>query len=94
MQYRTLVVAIVIAAISWIIYRLYRRWTRRCEHCGSVWRFVRWHEREFVRDSTSGKFKGITTTYYKCNNPVCSNCGIEFVLKSYPKEFPASKMTY
>lgn len=86
--------SIVVFILVWFLYRLHKRWSRRCRHCGSMWHFKRWHEREFRQTtSTPGKCKAITTTYYRCDNPDCPEHGVEFVIKSYPKEFSVKKMT-
>ena len=88
-----MLIALAVTALAVALYRLYKRWTRRCEHCGSMWWFERWHEREYVRPVGGKKCEGVTTTYYKCNNPTCSHCGIESVEKSYHKVFSISKVT-
>jgi uncharacterized protein (DUF983 family) len=88
--------AIIGLIVCWSLFRLYRRWTRRCRHCGSMWHFHRWHER-IPRSSIvieGKKNPAVTTTYYECNNPACSNCGVEHIEKSYPKSFPAKKLAH
>jgi|GEM_PF-2426570 hypothetical protein len=96
MKYEWQMVGLVTTiVVVWALYRLYKRWTRRCQHCGSMWYFERWHEREFIQSSASGRAKGITTTYYRCNNPACPQHDVEFIVKSYPKEFSnRNRMTY
>lgn len=81
-------VLIVLAVISaWALRRLYKRWKRRCGHCGSM-RYRRWHDRQYERITSGGKALAVSTTYQRCLNPHCHHYFEDIEVKSYPKEFP------
>jgi hypothetical protein len=86
--------SVSIVVIVWALYRLYKRWSRRCEHCGSMWHYERWHEREYVHPIDDKKCQAITTTYYVCYNQDCPFVGQEFSVKAYHKVFPLKKVTH
>lgn len=90
--YWHLIALSLILLAVWSLYRLYKRWIRRCEHCGSM-KFVRWHERQLVQITHNGRGDAISTTHQMCLNRGCSHYREVKDVKSYVKEFPLRMMT-
>jgi len=79
-----MLVLLLIAAL----YRVHKRWLRRCDKCGAMWRIRRRHEKHFECSLGHGRSLAYCTTYKTCLNPNCPDYGIEQEEKSYPKEVP------
>lgn len=85
--------AVVFIALIWFLYRLYKRWTRRCPECESIF-YSRWHDREFRRPTVVGKAIAISTTYQRCLNKGCAIYNKDIEVKAYEKEFPLKKISH
>jgi len=92
-NHAVLVSIALIALLYWAIYRLCKRFSRRCPHCQSI-RYVRWSDREYLRPAGGGKAVAISTTYQRCLNPRCPDFNKDIEVKSYSKEFPLRKIVH
>jgi len=95
LQHPALTSTILAVIITWAIYRLGKRISRRCKVCGSI-RFKRWHTRELDRVTRADRGIAICETHQLCLN---HHCRIflqdveDLEPKAYSKEFPLRKMT-
>jgi hypothetical protein len=94
-QNPTLTSVILVTILTWMIYRLGKRISRRCTCCGSI-RYHRWHTRELKEITRDGMGIAICETHQVCLNHRCLLFlkDIEDIRpKAYTKELPLEKMT-
>jgi hypothetical protein len=94
-QHPTWTSVILTIILTWMIYRLGKRISRRCTSCGSI-RYHRWHTRELKEITRDGMGIAICETHQVCLKHRCPLFlkDIQDIRpRAYMKELPLEKMT-